>query len=103
MIPHLVFGNPRCATPDPVYVFLLVSVTACVTVVAHSAFLLFCMWLAGFSIVARLRLALTPPPLGSLGSFGPFGSLKSCGPFRFHRVVPIFATFPSSRPVGRRE
>ena len=79
MIPHLLW-NPRCATPDPIYFLLSVLMTSCVTVVAYSAFLVSCMWLAGFDVAARIRVARTP-------------SL---------RWRPVFSTFPSSRPTIRR-
>jgi hypothetical protein len=50
MIPHMFFGNPQCATPDPVYVFLGFCMTVCFTVVVYSAFLLFVAWLLGVTI-----------------------------------------------------
>ena len=79
MIPHLL-SNPRCATPDPIYFVLSVLMTSCVTVVAYSAFLVSCMWLAGFDVAARIRVAHTP-------------SL---------RWRPVFSAFPTSRPTIRR-
>ena len=82
MIPSVVFANPRCATPDPVYLFLFVFATSGATVVVYSAFLLFCAWLAGLSFASRIRLAAS----------------RSHAPLFQFRLHPICRAFPTTRP-----
>lgn len=87
MIPSVVFEAARYATAEPKYMHLLVFATSGVTVVAYSAFLLLCAWLAGLRFAglrfaARISLAVS----------------RSHAPLLRLRLHSICRTFPTIRP-----